>query len=180
MMGPKSSVFKTVDFPPGLTELGGVIAFLNDKDAITKTFKKLTDLLTEINTAIEKVGKAETIDHAYNEIQQKYQDADRLLDQAQTKADELTHAATTEANEILESAHATANKLLADAQSKSEQLNEKLTELRAKETALENRWREAQGQANDLTQREAALLAREKEFENIQSILKQLPKRLTE
>jgi len=62
----------------------------------------------------------------------------------------------------------------------AEQLNEKLTELRAKETALENRWREAQGQANDLTQREAALLAREKEFENIQSILKQLPKRLTE
>ena len=174
MMGPKSAVFKTVDLPSGLSDLGAIITFLQDKNAITATYQKLTDLLKEVNTAIEKVGKAEVIDRAYDEIQLKHETADKLLSEAQQKAKDIFETAQVSANTLLEKANNSAQEIIHKIQERNDLINQKEKELSIREQNLQTQLREIQNRNRELIEKENDLTVREKERNRIESVLQQI------
>lgn len=174
MMGPKSAVFKTVDLPSGLSDLGAIITFLQDKNAIMATYQKLTDLLKEVNTAIEKVGKAEVIDRAYDEIQLKHEAADKLLAEAQQKAKDIFETAQVSANTLLEKTNNSAQEIIHKIQERNDLINQKEKELSIREQNISTRIREADNRYHELMKKEKDLNEREKEIKRIESVLQQI------
>jgi len=160
MMGSASKVrFKSVDYPPGVTDLFSLIRFLDDRKEYQRYAEEITGLIAEANTAIEKVGKANEIDKLYSAAKADRDRVAGLNEKAVKEAQKILDEAKSESLNLIARAKEDLEKAEAE-RSKYEMLTKaKSAELSEREALLEKAEKEAKERSAALDAREAEVTA---------------------
>lgn len=129
MIGPKTNKFAKVNPPPGVADLFTLIAFLNDRTAVTEHLKEIQDYTDKANAAVERVAKADELEYLLAE-------AERTSNIIEKKADEIAEdgrktlaEAESKATKIISEAEAHAEKIKSDAKAQYDDIIKSQTEV---------------------------------------------------
>lgn len=174
MIGPKSKKYKSVELPSFVNDLGSLIAFIQDKKAISDHYEKLNNLIKEVNFGIEKLGKVEDIDRIYSEAELREQTAKEALEDAKEKADQVILDATLEATMLVSEAKEESDSLLGTAKARELETLAAHNAVTQRENAVKAQESRLKALEQDLQAREHELAERAAEVERKRSILSQL------